>query len=215
MEAQTQSRTQAKQHHQWSKAPMKKSTSRNSESSAHAESPHSPLRFHSPRSDAGDPPDTPPYESPVGSPERPVDNSRAIITSNKYTQYSPHRSPLQDHHQQKPLENANATAKSPSSVMVFNRARVEDVLPSTTKVGPAAGGGTGVEGGGGRPRFAPSTGRRTKKEEVMKSAALGFRVSEFVLCLISFSVMAADKTQGWSGDSFDRYKEYRSLSLSL
>ncbi|MBA0684581.1 hypothetical protein Goari_026160 [Gossypium aridum] len=40
-------------------------------------------------------------------------------------------------------------------------------------------------------------------------AALGFRLSEIVLCLISFSVMAADKTSGWSGDSFDRYKEYR------
>jgi hypothetical protein len=43
----------------------------------------------------------------------------------------------------------------------------------------------------------------------MKIGELGFRVSEIVLCLISFSVMAADKTKGWSGDSFDRYKEYR------
>ncbi|CAH8370743.1 unnamed protein product [Eruca vesicaria subsp. sativa] len=40
-------------------------------------------------------------------------------------------------------------------------------------------------------------------------AALGFRVSEVVLCLVSFSIMAADKTKGWSGDSYDRYKEYR------
>ncbi|KAM2039819.1 hypothetical protein ACFX1T_013226 [Malus domestica] len=45
--------------------------------------------------------------------------------------------------------------------------------------------------------------------EMMKTAVLGFRVSELVLCLISFSVIAANKTQGWSDDSFDRYKEYR------
>jgi len=44
---------------------------------------------------------------------------------------------------------------------------------------------------------------------MLKKVALGFRLSEVVLCLISFSVMAADKTSGWSGDSFDRYKEYR------
>ena len=44
---------------------------------------------------------------------------------------------------------------------------------------------------------------------MLKKVALGFRLSEVVLCLISFSVMAADKTRGWSGDSFDRYKEYR------
>lgn len=49
----------------------------------------------------------------------------------------------------------------------------------------------------------------------MKSAALGFRVSESVFSLISLSVMAADRTQGWSGDSFDCYKEYRSLFVSM
>jgi hypothetical protein len=51
--------------------------------------------------------------------------------------------------------------------------------------------------------------RRSGRDEMMNLANLGFRVSEIVLCLISFSVMAADKTRGWSGDSFDRYKEYR------
>uniref|UniRef100_A0A7N0TZQ2 CASP-like protein n=1 Tax=Kalanchoe fedtschenkoi TaxID=63787 RepID=A0A7N0TZQ2_KALFE len=47
-------------------------------------------------------------------------------------------------------------------------------------------------------------------------AALGLRVAEMVLCLVSFSVMAADRTEGWSGDSFDRYKEYRyCLSITV
>ncbi|KAG9159942.1 hypothetical protein Leryth_005685 [Lithospermum erythrorhizon] len=54
-----------------------------------------------------------------------------------------------------------------------------------------------------------SISRRTGKEGVVKKSALGFRVCEVVFCLVSFSVMAADKTQGWAGDSFDRYKEYR------
>ncbi|KAK9684712.1 hypothetical protein RND81_10G227200 [Saponaria officinalis] len=71
--------------------------------------------------------------------------------------------------------------------------------------------GGGVVGGGGerKVRGAEAVVRGSKKEEVVKKVNLGIRVLEFVLCLISLSVMAADKTQGWSGDSFDRYKEYR------
>ncbi|KHN34308.1 CASP-like protein [Glycine soja] len=42
-----------------------------------------------------------------------------------------------------------------------------------------------------------------------KKVAFGFLFSEVVPCLILFLVIAADKTHGWSGDSFDRYKEYR------
>ncbi|MBA0768054.1 hypothetical protein Gotri_016891 [Gossypium trilobum] len=60
-----------------------------------------------------------------------------------------------------------------------------------------------------RARAVAAVLRRSKVKETVKMAALGFRLSEIVLCLISFSVMAADKTSGWSGDSFDRYKEYR------
>lgn len=43
----------------------------------------------------------------------------------------------------------------------------------------------------------------------MNRAALGFRICAAVFCVISFSVMASDKTVGWAGDSFDRYKEYK------
>lgn len=184
---------------------MKKSSSRNSESSGQMDSPHSPLRFHSPlRSEAGDPPETPPYESPVNSPEKPPDISRAIVAVEKVSlnHYSPD-------HQKKSHQNATAPAKPPSELIV-NKATREEAPTSVAKVGPVAG-GSGVEDGGRgrRSDFRSSTGRRPRKEEVLKSAALGFRVIEFVLCLISFSVMAADKTQGWSGDSFDRYKEYR------
>lgn len=81
--------------------------------------------------------------------------------------------------------------------MVLNRAVREQ--------GPAA----GVKKVGPEGRSTASVMRGSREEEKMKIGELGFRVSEIVLCLISFSVMAADKTKGWSGDSFDRYKEYR------
>ncbi|KAM5557572.1 CASP-like protein 4A2 [Rosa sericea] len=48
-----------------------------------------------------------------------------------------------------------------------------------------------------------------RRDFVVKTAALGFQGIELLPCLILFSVMATNKTQGWVGDSFDRYKEYR------
>ena len=108
--------------------------------------------------------------------------------------------------------------KAPSSVVVFNRSVKEEVAAAVTKVEPSGG---GVEGGGGsdledgvggerRSRAAVAAIlRRSRREVMVKRAELGFRVFEVIFCLVSFSVMAADKTQGWSGDSFDRYKEYR------
>lgn len=62
-----------------------------------------------------------------------------------------------------------------------------------------------------RSSSAMSRGFRTGGK--LRVVNIGFRLIEVVLCLISFSVMAADKTQGWSGDSYDRYKEYRLLQL--
>ncbi|CAL9132481.1 unnamed protein product [Musa textilis] len=40
-----------------------------------------------------------------------------------------------------------------------------------------------------------------RRRAVMR-AALGLRVSAALLCLVSFSVMVADNTEGWAGDSF-------------
>jgi len=59
-----------------------------------------------------------------------------------------------------------------------------------------------------------TTVNRARGDDLVSLTALGFRITEVILCVISFSIMAADKTQGWSGDSYDRYKEYRSLSSS-
>ncbi|XVE83955.1 hypothetical protein DITRI_Ditri16bG0130300 [Diplodiscus trichospermus] len=51
--------------------------------------------------------------------------------------------------------------------------------------------------------------RKTKRDKMVRKALLGFRISGFAFCLVSFSVLAADKDQGWSLDSFYRYKEFR------
>ncbi|KAJ9163740.1 hypothetical protein P3X46_023374 [Hevea brasiliensis] len=162
---------------------MKRSSSSNSDS--HFESPHSPLRLNSPLpSDQGDPHESPPFVSPMNSPGKspPMDNSMAIVAVDKF----PKPSPL-------PQENA-AYPQAPA--MTFNRAVREEGPPVVGKVRP--------EG-----RSAVVEPWKSRREDMMKVAELGFRISEFVLCLISFSVMAADKTQGWSGDSYDRYREYR------
>ncbi|XP_052183074.1 CASP-like protein 4A2 isoform X2 [Diospyros lotus] len=162
---------------------------------------HSPLRSESPL--RSDDPDPPPDKSPAKSP------SKAIVAFDKY--YSPLRSPNYGH------KAVNAPLPPPPPVMVFNRAVKEDVPSGVTKLGPAGGGGEdgdledGDGGVGGERRSRAAVAailRRTRREMMLQRAELGFRVCEMLLCLISFSVMAADKTQGWSGDSFDRYKEY-------
>ncbi|XP_047314311.1 CASP-like protein 4A3 [Impatiens glandulifera] len=104
--------------------------------------------------------------------------------------------------------------KNRSPVVVVNRSVKDDGAPSVTKVsaGDLEGGGGGGGGVGGERQSRSAVTailRRSKRAVVLKKVELGFRVLEMVLCLISFSVMVADKTEGWSGDSFDRYKEYR------
>lgn len=44
---------------------------------------------------------------------------------------------------------------------------------------------------------------------MVRRALLVLRVCGLVLCLVSFSVMVADKNQGWALDSFYRYREFR------
>ncbi|KAL0692154.1 hypothetical protein Bca4012_059334 [Brassica carinata] len=173
---------------------MKRTTSSNSEPQSYIESPHSPLRFHSPLSDAGDPPPESRYVSPEASPfklENPT-NTRFPPLPPPPPQYPP---------PPRYQRNARAAAappppttdKSPSSMVVLNRwVREEGPQTTTRKVGESA-----------------AVNRARRDESVVAMAALGVRVSEVVLCVISFSIMAADKTKGWSGDSYDRYKEYR------
>jgi len=160
---------------------------KNSDASVDFESPHSPLRFRSsPLSDNGDP-----FHSPENSPLNDHrDNSRAIVIVETSTQFAQSAPPVTE------SEHRNPPPNEQPEVVVTRPARPEARSPGA---GPR-----------GRTRAAPPPTLAVPKREVMlKKVALGFRLSEVVLCLISFSVMAADKTRGWSGDSFDRYKEYR------
>ncbi|CAN6839189.1 unnamed protein product [Brassica oleracea] len=59
-----------------------------------------------------------------------------------------------------------------------------------------------------RPSFS-TTPRESKWTSFVRKALLGFRVSAFVSCLVSFSVMVADRDKGWARDSFYQYKEFR------
>ncbi|CAH8350186.1 unnamed protein product [Eruca vesicaria subsp. sativa] len=180
---------------------MKRTTSSsNSESQSYIESPHSPLRFHSPLSEAGDPPESR-YVSPEGSPFK-LDNPKPIVTESKLPPPPPPQFPPRARGAPA-TTNSSSSEKSPSSMVVFNRwVREEGPETTTRKVG---GGGES----GGTMTMTAMMGNRVRRDELVSIAALGFRVSEVILCVISFSIMAADKTQGWSGDSYDRYKEYR------
>lgn len=180
---------------------MKRSSSSNSETMTHYESPHSPLRLHNQfRSDQGDSDNnTSNYASPEASPltQHPgVPNSMALNAIDKSTQFNANSSPTT-------LPSPPLPPSTPlqQSLLTMNLAVREEGPVVTTKT-KASG---GVGGGAARAE----TVRRSKVYHTVTMAALGFRLSEIVLCLISFSVMAADKTQGWSGDSYDRYKEYR------
>ncbi|KAF8399723.1 hypothetical protein HHK36_015594 [Tetracentron sinense] len=144
--------------------------------------------------------------------------SKAIISVDRFPHgFSALRSPRQDPKPVTPpppdVSQVNLPVKPPSPVIVLNRSMREE-LSVVSKVEPGPGvesfAGRGVEDGGDRrSRAVSSILRRSKRDAMVKRAALVFRVFEVMFCLVSFSVMAADKTQGWAGDSFDRYKEYR------
>ncbi|KAG7535231.1 Casparian strip membrane protein domain [Arabidopsis thaliana x Arabidopsis arenosa] len=186
---------------------MKRTASSNSEAYSYNESPHSPLRFHSPLSDAGDLPESR-YVSPEGSPFK-IENPKSIVSGNKLTQFSPLPSPIPPPPPQFPPPRRQRNArvpmnsssdKSPSSMVVHNSWVREDGQQTTTRKA-----GAPING----EESATTTVNRARRDDLVSVTALGFRISEVILCVISFSIMAADKTQGWSGDSYDRYKEYR------
>lgn len=189
--------TQTKQQNMKKSNSMKRSSSSHSDSRPHVESTHSPLRYGTPTfSDRGDPdpldspssfqsasPDASPQKSPKYPDEKP--NSKAIVAvSDNLTQCSP------------VVQKTVEPPQPPPSLLNLQKAVRENGPPPLTTVEPRAG-----------VRFGAGRGFRTV--EKLRVVNIGFRLIEVVLCLISFSVMAADKTKGWSGDSYDRYKEYR------
>ncbi|KAH0925274.1 hypothetical protein HID58_017530 [Brassica napus] len=176
---------------------------------------------------------SPPSMSPssistVKSPP-PADTSMAIVAfDNSTTHYSssspspPHALSESDEEERRSSRRSKTPVKeepfaslahqTPSPIVVVHNPSVKEFVPppvATTRKSARVGSGRRNGGGGQRSGAVLAILKRSKREEVVKYSALGFRLSEVVLALISFSVMAADKTKGWSGDSFDRYKEYR------
>ena len=74
-----------------------------------------------------------------------------------------------------------------------------------------------VDGGGSNRRVRSDLYnlRKTRRDKMVKKALLGLRICGIVFCLISFSVMAADKHKGWALDSFYWYKEFRYVCFFL
>ncbi|XP_077244085.1 CASP-like protein 4A3 [Tasmannia lanceolata] len=85
-----------------------------------------------------------------------------------------------------------------SPIAIVNRSNREET-PAVTK----------MEGLDRRFKVGSAIHRRSKREAIVGKVALGFRVCGLLFCLVSFSVMAADKNRGWAGDSFYIYKAYR------
>ncbi|XP_061988216.1 CASP-like protein 4A1 [Rosa rugosa] len=132
---------------------------------------------------------------------------------NKSPSPSPSPSPLHD----SPAEEIYHTNE-------FRLTPPENQTPHHSKSGPPppveaqtkaqegfAAPGEAQEGGENRRTMRPylSILKRARRQSVVRRATLGLRISEFLFCLISFSVMAADKKQGWASDSFSNYKEFR------
>lgn len=123
---------------------------------------------------------------------------------------SPPLDPLPD------LTGARVT--SPAPVPMVNRYVRDETVPIKKAEQAAQEGYVGrpteearTGGGGQGRRSRPSMGSvsRVDKEGSMRMLALGFRIFELLFCLVSLSVMATDKHQGWALDSFYRYKEFR------
>ncbi|KAH9611765.1 hypothetical protein KSS87_009029 [Heliosperma pusillum] len=155
--------------------------------------PHSPLQSSSS------------HRSDDPEPEPVPKNDTALAVVESY--YSPLTSPL-------PLTPPNTSSAaagdgsaplSPTPQTMLQFSRREEALPQSGVFHGGEGGG----GGGGERKGKAVRRVKNKVGGVVERVELGIRVLEIVFCLISFSVMASDKTQGWSGDSFDRYKEYR------
>ncbi|KAL2943138.1 CASP-like protein 4A2 [Bienertia sinuspersici] len=102
-----------------------------------------------------------------------------------------------------PQSNPNPSS-APSQALVPVNRMVRDQPQAVTKTEPAA--ETGFSG----RRLWLVKGKRGK---LMRRVGLVLRCLEFMVCLVSFSVMAADNKRGWALDSFHRYIEFRYLSL--
>ncbi|XP_065044718.1 CASP-like protein 4A3 [Musa acuminata AAA Group] len=137
---------------------------------------------------------------------------------------SPERSPSPEAESEAPPPAPQNTPEKPGSpepammaLAIVDRLSQEDMAVDVKVVGGAVSGGEGDRGLGNgccAARKAESglvAVPGILRRRAVTRAAFGLRVSAALLSLVSFSVMAADSTEGWAGDSFGRYSEYRYL----
>ncbi|URE11714.1 hypothetical protein MUK42_21768 [Musa troglodytarum] len=137
---------------------------------------------------------------------------------------SPERSPSPEAESEAPPPAPQNTPEKPASpepammaLAIVDRLSQEDVAVDVKVVGGGVSGGEGDRGLGNgccAARKAESGLGAVPgilRRRAVTRAAFGLRVSAALLSLVSFSVMAADSTEGWAGDCFGRYSEYRYL----
>ncbi|CAL9083796.1 unnamed protein product [Musa textilis] len=100
-----------------------------------------------------------------------------------------------------PLRHADSTNPPPVVTVAKANRTSRDGASAVARLDGAGGVRAGARGLG--------TASEIVRRQRMTRAEAALRVAAVVLCMISFSVMASDKTEGWAGDSFDRYKEFR------
>ncbi|CAA3004046.1 CASP-like protein 4A3 [Olea europaea var. sylvestris] len=145
-----------------------------------------------------------PEESPVRSSISSYNISLTHVSSpgkEKAPEYSPEKPPPAS---VKEVFNKDVREEPMAAITKTDKTRI--VVETEKSYGH---GGSGSETG--RRRVIPSLSilRTAKREKMVRKAALGFRVLGFLFSLVSLSVMAADRHQGWALDSFERYKEFR------
>ncbi|KAL5229013.1 hypothetical protein ABZP36_017278 [Zizania latifolia] len=116
----------------------------------------------------------------------------------------PMESPAGSPHKESALTIAKLLSGEDAAVMEAKPVADKVASPVTT-ASVVVGGGGGV---GSKRWLLGGVPEKVRRAE-LRRAELGFRVAAAVFCLVSLSVMAADTTPGWSGDSFRRYNEYR------
>ncbi|WOL14466.1 CASP-like protein 4A3 [Canna indica] len=134
----------------------------------------------------------------------------------------PRRSPLPEAESASPPPPPQKLPSAEPGVTALALAdrRSQDDLATVVSIVGCAGGGSCISGEGAQAGNGVCVSRkengfgavpRSLRRRAVMRVAFGLRVSAALLCLVSFSVMAADSTPGWAGDSFDRYREYQYL----
>ncbi|WCJ20965.1 CASP-like protein 4A1 [Euphorbia peplus] len=137
---------------------------------------------------------SPPSDSP---PHSVVDHSSSgYVFPPPETKQATYQSPPSDYIHTSHISSPDATP------IRFSSPPVQSKPPDEEVVKPAG------DGFNRRPRISISISERNR-EVAKRKILLGVRILGFLFCLISFSVMAADKNKGWALDSFNHYIEFR------